>query len=218
MFDKYKHRLIICVPQRWHIGYNAFWKSVLKAVIVTNNSNNVRVLDIYTVERKVDDDSRNIMVNEILKTDCTHVLFLDDDHVIGKNDIINAVYSDIDVLGGLYFDRQYPHYPNVFKKDDEGYMCRWYGGVNCGLQEVDAIGTGFVLVKKSVFEKMEFPWFKWHEQVEGLKVTEKDVIGCDVVFSVKAHNLGFKVVCDTNMVIDHIGADTTINAENGFRG
>jgi len=207
------YNVVICIPQRFNLADNRFWLSVCRMMKPEKWS-------IITCERKHDDDGRNWLVDKALKTDCTHLLFLDDDHIIQEDALIKALAFNKDILGGLYFDRQWPHHSNIFQIDDEGYLCKWCNVINKGLYQVSAVGTGFMLVKRTVFEKMSFPWFVWDENVNGIKVIDKnkEYIGCDVAFCIKAKNNGFNCYCDTDMIIKHIGDNKIIDENNCFRG
>jgi len=61
------------------------------------------------------------------------------------------------------------------------------------------MGTGFMLIKTSVFEKMKSPWFVDGEDENGECFTE------DVEFCRKAHLAGFDVWCSPTIPIRHIG-------------
>lgn len=94
--------------------------------------------------------SRNVLTHEFLKTDCTHLLFVDSDLVFNPGHIIQLISRDKDVIGGFYPKKQQGELEWVYNKmtgaspllDDSR------------LKEVRYMGTGFLLIKRIVFEKM----------------------------------------------------------------
>ena len=53
-----------------------------------------------------------------------------------------------------------------------------------------------VLIKKGVFEKIEYPWF-------GPIIMGLDFCGEDVAFQVRAKDAGFESYVDTSIVVGH---------------
>jgi GT2 family glycosyltransferase len=68
------------------------------------------------------------------------------------------------------------------------------------LIEVSYTGMGFMLVKKGVFESMEYPWFRPIEKQIGDAV---DFTMEDVAFCLKAAEAGFKVFIDPTVRVGH---------------
>ena len=65
-----------------------------------------------------------------------------------------------------------------------------------GLIEVKGNGMGWMLVKKGVFEKTEYPWF-------GPIIMGLDYCGEDVAFQVRAKDAGFDSYVDTSIIVGH---------------
>jgi len=92
-----------------------------------------------------------------------------------------------------------------------------YGTCYCGLYvsgdilegkkeliEVDYTGFGWLLVKKGVFESLDYPWFKplWHEMnKEELKI--KDFSSEDVSFCKQVREKGYKIYIDPEIRVGH---------------
>jgi len=73
------------------------------------------------------------------------------------------------------------------------------GNNRTGLIEVDGVGTGVLLIHRSVLLKMKPPWFKFLMLPNGnLKLSE------DYSFCVKAKKAGFKMFVDTNCQAGHL--------------
>jgi len=71
---------------------------------------------------------------------------------------------------------------------------------NPQLIEVDYTGMGFMLVRKGVFESLEYPWFRAIEKRIGNMV---DFTTEDVAFCLRAKENGFRIHIDTNVKLGH---------------
>lgn len=147
---------------------------------------------------------RNKAAVELLKTDFTHLLMLDLDH-IHPQDIIERLAKrvienpDIQVIGGLNFRRSEPYEPCAFIQDKEGMayaLANWAPG----LIKVDVLGTGSILIAREVFEQLEPPWF-FNPYVG---VWENRWPGEDTGFCTKCREAGIDMWVDTTVTSPHI--------------
>lgn len=96
------------------------------------------------------DDARNTIVKEFLQSDCTDLLFVDADVGFDVLDILRLLGHDADVVAGAYPKKQTPSdYPVRFL---DGEI---WSDAN-GLIEVEAVGTGFMRIRRPVLERMAF--------------------------------------------------------------
>jgi methyltransferase family protein len=143
--------------------------------------------------------NRNMMIQGALDNDCTHVLFLDDDMIFKPDILKKLIEHDKDVVTGLYPMRNFPHYPVAFDK-------RFANGFNRhvhlkpevnGLVEITNCGFGCVLIKTEVFKALKKPWVTLGE-------LEADGWCDDIAFFNKVADAGFKMYCDTSVIVDHM--------------
>lgn len=122
----------------------------------------------------------------------THVLFIDDDMIVPPNGLMRLLSHKEPIVGGLYFGRQPPHLPIAYRhiKDNQWIPITKFGA---GLQEVDAIGFGFILVERTVLEKMQRPWFEF-----------SDRMGEDMYFCEQAKKLGYRILLDADIKCKHL--------------
>lgn len=143
--------------------------------------------------------SRNVIVEQALANDCTHILFLDDD-MTPSADILNRLLKhNKDIVTALYLKRDYPHFPVAFdRKFDNGFNKHLYlDKAIDGLIEVTNCGLGCVLIKIEVFKKMERPWVRLGELIA-------DGWCDDIGFFNRAREAGFKIYCDTEARVGHM--------------
>lgn len=145
--------------------------------------------------------ARNNCVHEMLLKDYTHLFFLDSDMVFPKGTLQRLLNHDVDIVGGFYVRKRNNFWPNAFKLGERPsgkYLTEWINEY----KEVEAIGTGCLLIKRHVFEKVKVPWFEyqWNGDPDGKMITE------DLVFCEKAKKLGFKIYCDGTIKCGHVGS------------
>lgn len=154
------------------------------------------------------DSARNQLVSNFLvkSPDATHLLFWDDD-IIPRPDALMKLWShNKPIVSGLYFRKGPPHEPVMGIKltspqGQEGFspFVNWEDGKT---YSVDGVGMGFCLIRKDVFQAMEYPWFHFGQYSE------------DYTFCEKAKELGFKVLIDTSVILNHLIDKQPINVED----
>lgn len=147
------------------------------------------------------DDMRNKVVQDVLaQEDAEYLMFLDTDMTFPANTLEVLLGHDKDIVGCNYLRRRPPHNSTVV-----GLDCRVIGTDHRGLEEVAAVPTGVVLIKREVLKKMEFPWFLTvYRKHEDGKIVQ---YGEDVTFCLQARNAGIKVWCDheLSLKVSHLG-------------
>lgn len=124
--------------------------------------------------------------------DVSHILFVDDDMIFPPNGLMRLLSHKLPIVGGLYFARIEPHLPVVYRHVDGN---QWVPVTEfcAGLQEVDAIGFGFCLVERTVFEKLPRPWFEF-----------SDKMGEDMYFCQEAKKVGYPIILDADIKCRHM--------------
>lgn len=165
-------------------------------------------LSIMWVVRVMIDSARNMMVERALEDpNITHLLFVDDDMTF-PSDVLERLLSwDKDIVGVQAFKRSEPFTPCVFKKKDD----QFYPALVQEFSEVDAIGTGILLIRTSVFRKIPYPWF------ETFYDNTKRHWSVDFTFCKRAVKSGFKIYCDPSLEIGHIGQPPVISRKQFLR-
>lgn len=162
------------------------------------------------------DLARNRFALHLLQSDFTHLVMLDLDHIhpvdIVQRLLNNVVkYPDVKIVGGLNFRRGEPYDPCAFIRGGDGKyypIAQWEP--NCLLQ-VDAVGTGSIVIHRDVFLQIEPPWF-WNDYS---KVMEDAWPGEDMGFAEKCHQAGIKMYVDTSVTSPHL-IDAVVE-EDSFR-
>lgn len=159
--------------------------------------------------------ARNKAVNGFLShPEFDALLFLDSDHVHDP-EIVHLLVRDmllhpeIKVVGGLNFQRKPPHKPCFYTEDDgsENIPLSWPDE----LFPVDVLGTGSMLIHRSVFTQIEPPWF-WFDSSH---YWEDYFPGEDVWFSHLCKKAGIQMWVDPEVRSPHINEQ--LIDENAWR-
>ncbi len=124
--------------------------------------------------------ARNYLVDEFLRSGYTHLLFIDSDIHYNPQDVIALLALNKDVIGGPYPKKSinWPNvaaaarnHPEMEPRELETLVGEYVFNVVKGTSqftvteplEVMEIGTGYMMVKREVFEKMEteYPSIKY---------------------------------------------------------
>lgn len=161
--------------------------------------------------------ARNTLSALFLKSDCTHLLFIDSDLVYSSEHIKRLISHDKDVVCGFYPKKQDGPLEWVCNAKLEGAETD-----ENGLTEVRYMGTGFMLVKRCVFDRMigrygdqisyhpdskpeETEWDFWsvgvHQSPDGFR----RYLSEDWFFCQRWLELGGKVYGDTKIILKHVG-------------
>ena len=181
----------------------------------------VRVLDREGIKFKIEAPTgcsvvqwaRSTVADAFLKSDFTHLFWIDADVVFTPDDFIRILGfgAILDVVGATY----------PFKKDPPGFLVNTAGkpgelevnGLGC--VKVVSMGLGFTLVKRAVLERVAEKKPVVHDRLNG--VTYRDIFrvdrtsengprGEDVAFFHDVRAAGFDAWLDPSVKLGHVGA------------
>lgn len=148
------------------------------------------------------DANRNEHVRGIiaqLKPD--YILFLDADMTHPADTLVKLLAHNKDIVGGLYHYGAHPFPPVALVRNSDDSMR--YTAITLyddALFRVDATGMGCVLIKREVFENVEFPWFLYEEDPDkGIRSISEDMH-----FFKKVRAEGYEVWIDPTVKCGHI--------------
>jgi hypothetical protein len=157
---------------------------------------------LYTSHGTLIASQRMELARQALEEKADYLLWLDSDMRFPKETIGHLILRDKPIVAANYATRRMPVKP-VAMMDDKGKIGRVYTAPDSeGLQPVDYVGMGVMMVKREVFEKIEAPWFAIPYSTIG-----NHYIGEDVFFCKKAREAGFEVLLDHDLShqVKHIG-------------
>jgi hypothetical protein len=164
---------------------------------------------LICTEYMMTDTARNLMCQQLLDTpECTHLVMLDSDQLHPPDTIVKMkrdaeLHPEMLVIGGLHYVRGVPYGPNAYKMDKEGYLFQDLD-MPAGLVEVAALGTGSIMIHRSVLERIKPPWFAYTYPANlppGRRPSE------DTYFSKLCREAGIRLWCDTTITAPHLRKD-----------
>lgn len=131
--------------------------------------------------------SRNSHVADVfsLRPEPTHILWIDSDQTFPNDALIRLLAHDKAIVGTVYPRKIAPHdtVGRLLNKEDFG---------KGGLQKADILGSGFMLVKREVYESFPWPWYE--EKWDATGYCSEDIVFCH-----KSRAAGFEVWCDLDL-------------------
>lgn len=121
-----------------------------------------------------------------------------DDHVFHPSILVSLLARNLDVVVPLCLKKQAPFEPVVYSGEEERDGKTWYVHANLppsGLHEIYAAGSAGMLIRKHVLDALPRPIFQTsgHQQDE------------DLVLCRKIREAGFKIYCDVDQRLGHLG-------------
>jgi len=148
------------------------------------------------------DHARNQMVRVMLDNGSKWLLFLDDDVIPPADGYEKLMEVQNEIVSGVYWKRQGKIVPAAYFEAHPLPTPVPHITGNLPI-EVDMVGGGFLLIHRSVFERVKEPWFEWKIYREDLPPAER--VGEDFDFCRKAKAAGLRVVLHQGVRCKHTG-------------
>lgn len=137
-------------------------------------------------------ENRNNLVKMAQQGNATHILFIDSDMTFPADALMRLLDYDMDIVCATASKR------NEESRDMIGIPCNSSDAITSkSLVEMESIGLPFMLIKMSVFDKIQKPYFAEPENGE-------DLIPEDAYFCQKVRNERFRIFCDLALSL-HMG-------------
>ena len=131
------------------------------------------------------------------KKEYDYIMWIDSDIVFKPEHFFKLLEHDKDIVSGLYLKKpqtdSMADIPTSFACFvDDDYRNLMTHEANGELINVRANGMGWMLVKKGVFEKIDYPWFGMINHH-----------GEDLSFQLRAKDAGYDSYVDTSIIVGH---------------
>ena len=177
--DLKKNKVFVATPMYGGMAHGLYIKSCLD-LQTTMARYGVETKFSFLFNESLITRARNYLVDEFLRSDFTHLLFIDSDIHYNPQDVIAMLALDKDVIGGPYPKKSMNwnniaqaarNHPGLEPRELENLVGDYVFNVVRGTKqfqvtdplEVLEIGTGFMMVKREVFNKIEaaYPTIKY---------------------------------------------------------
>ena len=169
--DLKKNKLFVATPMYGGLAHGMYIKASLDLQTIMTKYG-VEVKFSFLFNESLITRARNYLVDEFLRSDCTHMLFIDADIHYNPQDVIAMMALDKDVIGAPYPKKSINwgnvanaarQHPDLDPRELENLVGEYVFNVVKGTQrftvseplEVLEIGTGMMMVKRDVFKQME---------------------------------------------------------------
>jgi hypothetical protein len=212
-FDFSKMHLHLCIPCYGGQITEPCFTSFLRFTLMAAKAGLSWSLDTMVNESLVTRARNNLVAKMLFNDKATHLMFIDADIRFQPESIFHMLMADKDVIGGLYPKKVLPI----------SYVINARPGTPIinDIFEVDTMGTGFMMVKRSVLDKMiaAYPHTKYVDDVGLGKQFEPFMYALfDVEIDEKGHylsedwafcrrwaKLGGKVYAHSKVLLNHTG-------------
>lgn len=177
-----KIKLFVGTPMYGGMCHGAYANSCINLASIFNKIG-IFVLFYYYYNDALVSRARNRIVDQFLKTDCTHLLFIDADIQFNPQDIVSILSMNHDMIGGPYAKKAInwkkvvqviKDIPDINPNDVERFAGDGVFNLKNpltdihSLQEVEETGAGFMLIRRNVFLKMleAYPQLRYVEDGE----------------------------------------------------
>ena len=160
--------------------------------------------------------TRNVLTAEFLKSDCTHLLFIDSDLIFSAQHIIDLLVANKPVVGGFYPKKQQGPLEWVINT-----LPNTPGPIG-SLQPLKYIGTGFLCIQRHVFEAMiaRYPELRFREDYGNRNIAhdfwsmgvyrpapedEGRYLSEDWYFCQRWLDMGGEIFGHINVILKHLG-------------
>jgi hypothetical protein len=166
-----KNKLFVATPMYGGMAHGLYIKSSLDLQNVMSKYG-IETKFSFLFNESLITRARNYLVDEFLRSDCTHLLFIDSDINYTATDVVALMALDKDVIGGPYpkkainwenIAKAARQHPDMDPQELEKLVGQYVFNVVKGTKsfsvteplEVMEIGTGFMMVKREVFDKLK---------------------------------------------------------------
>lgn len=165
-----KPKIFIATPMYGGMCAGFYTQSIIQ-LLTTCQANGVDAEFSFMFNESLITRARNSLTHTFLKTDCTHLMFIDSDIRFRADDVIHMIRAEKDILCGIYPKKEINWY-SVKAAMDRGVpfdqlkshtgsfvvnLVNYVGEVTVPINEPVEIfngGTGFMLIKREVFDKL----------------------------------------------------------------
>lgn len=141
------------------------------------------------------------------------IWILGDDHTFAPDILVNLLAHDVDVVVPLVLKKDAPFDPVVYEGEEgqdetTGLTIHRVAVLpQSGLHEIYAAGSAGMLIRKHVLDALERPVF----------TTSHGFQNEDLIFCEKVREAGFRIWCDVDQKMGHIGIHTVYPMWDGSR-
>ncbi len=193
--------LSICIPARETVHSAFAYDLCLLSTYWYANAPAGSAMNIHMVNGTLIADQRQKLAMMALRHNADYALFLDSDMRFPRDLAQRLMAHDKDVVACNYSTRRLP--AKTVAWSDFSMQEFITSHDRDGLEPVDAVGMGAMLVKTDVFRRLPQPWFQVVYAKSSQAFIGEDIYFCQLA---KAHGVKVHVDHDASKLVRHIGS------------
>ena len=165
-----KPKIFVATPMYGGMCAGFYTQSIIQ-LLTTCQANGVDAEFSFMFNESLITRARNSLTHTFMKTDCSHLMFIDSDIKFRAEDVIHMIRAEKDIICGIYPKKEI-NWHSVKAAMDRGVpfdqlkshtgsfvvnLVNYVGEVTVPIHEPVEIfngGTGFMLIKREVFDKL----------------------------------------------------------------
>ncbi len=205
-------KVLIAVPSRGvgvSINFAYDFANLVAHTTAALVAHQLAVLRLIIGSHTYIDQNRNDLCAAALVSDATHVLWLDDDMRFPKDALLRLMERGVDVVGANYPSRRVENgiapvtIKHIGGEGAENPAERCYTRPDStGIEEVDAVGFGCLLMRTSAIAAIPHPWFEQFFDHDNERWVGEDV---DFCMKLKAEGIRAYIDHDLSKEVSHTG-------------
>jgi hypothetical protein len=196
-------KIRIALPTPNHSGVSQETRQSIDTLLKSG----IADFEVYEVQSTYPAQGRNAAIDEKESHDIhpalgdwEYILTVDADMKFTPENVAKLIAINNDIVSTSYIRRDHPEQIVAGYWSDESGP-EFLTPKATGLMAIDFVGNGLCLIRRSVFETLEFPWFENITIRRGNKATE---VGEDVYFCKKAKAAGLNIFVDCDNRVEHL--------------
>lgn len=153
-------------------------------------------ISILVQQGNIIPDSRRAVVEKSIEMGATHLWFIDSDIVVHEEILLRLIGHHKDVVCATYNSR-YNDHRQLGNRDMGGESVH-------GLLPMSTVPLGCALIKLSIFERLERPWFNYEL---GPTLGKTNDISEDSWFCRQCKRAGIRLWMDPSLKVGHVGME-----------
>ena len=199
MSNGYEHDICVCMPtHRGEVHHET--KQCLNDCIKYLNEQGLKVAASEVMGSNICRNRNSLVETAVNEAKAKWLMFIDNDMMFEKDAVSRLIARDVWISSGLCVGKKPPHGPSasMWNSETKYYETVWYYKHDGRLMPVDAVGTGFMLIKTCIFKELSKPYF-------AMPPLGERVNGEDYYFCEQARMLGILAHVDGSLQIGHLG-------------
>ena len=208
LLQQYKHlNAIVAVPSDgwWTAAFGRDLAMMMLACQQFKVGNyKTQHIDLYSITGSILTKSRLVCLKQALKQDADYLLFIDTDQTFPRKTLHLLISRQVDAIGANIPIKRLPSQPTARNKGatPRDWKTVYTDEGSTGIEKVDRIGTGILLISKKVMQALAYDCFDMFYRADIDDVQGEDWTLCNAI-----EDAGFPIYVDHDLSqeVGHVG-------------